>query len=81
MKRNLRYSLRAVSALTLVVADLLAYITKLYSNIKDANGAIENAGGTFGDSLDGPEWLRELVGDDKFFIIRVEYRSEQILAA
>lgn len=61
-------SLRAVLVLTLLVAGFLAYATRRYRSIKAASMAIDDAGGTFGYSLDGPEWLRDWGDDDQFLI-------------
>lgn len=52
----------------LVVAGFLEYATRRYRSIKAANMANDDAGGTSGYSLDGPEWLRDCGDDDQFFI-------------
>ena len=54
-------------AATLIAACVCAYLAQRYRVIKSANVAIKDAGGTCGYSLDGPKWLRELVGNDLYF--------------
>lgn len=46
-------SLRDVLVLTLVVPESLARATRRYRNLKAANMVIDDAGGTYGYSLDG----------------------------
>ena len=68
MKRFLRYSLRTLFLVTLLVAVTLSFILERHRRMRAAIIAIESAGGTHGAYREGPEWLREIVGDERYFM-------------
>src|SRR5262245_52718322 len=65
--RWLRFSLRTLFLLTLLVAVGLGVQMKRLRDRKAAVHAIEAAGGTMGFAYLGPDWLRNLIKDDKCF--------------
>jgi hypothetical protein len=68
MKRFLRYSLRTLFLVTLLVAVALSFFLARHRRMRAAIIAIESAGGTHGAYREGPEWLREIVGDERYFM-------------
>ncbi|TWU05332.1 hypothetical protein [Allorhodopirellula heiligendammensis] len=67
MKRFLRFSVRSILLATLVIAVAFGFAANRYRKIKAANVAIRDAGGKCGISVDGPQWLRQIVQDDDYF--------------
>lgn len=66
-RRWLSFSLRAAFIVTTIIAVCLGYVLKLGRDRKKAILAIESFGGTYAAMTDGPQWLRKLVKDDKYF--------------
>src|SRR4051812_28288853 len=65
--RWLRFSLRTLMLLTLVIAVALGVIMKRLRDRKAAYLAIESAGGTMAVRITGPEWLLALIDDEQCF--------------
>jgi hypothetical protein len=63
----LRVSLRALLAMTAIVALVLAFEVRKWRGRKAAARAIENLDGCCSDEIVGPRWLRRLVRDDDCF--------------
>jgi hypothetical protein len=66
-RRWLQFSLRSLLVSTAVVAVGVAATLHHFRARRAAIRAIDELGGGYGVELKGPAWLRELVGDDKYF--------------
>lgn len=62
-----RFSLRTILVLTTALCLYLGARVKQAHDQKKAIAAIDALGGTYGVYVEGPEWLRNLVGDDELF--------------
>lgn len=65
--RWLRFSLRTLFLLTLVIGASLGVSMKRLRDRKAAIVAVRSMGGTMGIDYAGPDWLRDVVGDDECF--------------
>lgn len=63
----LQYSLRTIFIAVSISCVALAVIGRHYRTRRAAIRAIDELGGGYSIQLKGPEWLRKLVGDDKYF--------------
>ncbi|HEY2839795.1 MAG TPA: hypothetical protein VGJ26_11635 [Pirellulales bacterium] len=66
-RRWLQYSLRTIFIVVTLLCVALAITARNYHTRRAAIRAIDELGGSYGVELLGPEWLRNLVGDDKYF--------------
>lgn len=66
-RRWLQFSLRSFLVLITVVAVVLAIGINRARSRRAAIRAIDELGGTYGVQVMGPTWLRDWVGDDKYF--------------
>lgn len=66
-RRWLRFSLRTLLLVTTALAISLGMYVKSLRDRKAAVGAMEKLGGAISLRYHGPEWLRKLVGDEKYF--------------
>jgi hypothetical protein len=62
-----RYSLRLLIVLVTLVAIVLGLSMSELRRQKAAIQAIDELGGTYGVRIEGPEWLRSLMGDERYF--------------
>lgn len=63
----MKYRLRTLFVVTLVVAGCLAFTTNRYRRMRNANIAIAAVGEMFGSRTEGTPLMRELVGEDRYF--------------
>ena len=66
-RRWLRFSLRTLLVVTTALAISLGLYVQSLRDRKAAVGAMEKLGGAISFRYHGPEWLRKLVGDEKYF--------------
>lgn len=66
-RRWLRFSLRTLLVVTTVLAISLGLYFKSFRDRRAAVAAMEKLGGAISLRYYGPEWLRKLVGDEKYF--------------
>lgn len=66
-RRWLQYSLRTILIAVSISCVALAVIGNHYRNRRAAVRAIDELGGSYSIQLKGSAWLRQLVGDDKYF--------------
>ena len=63
----LKYRLRTLLVVTLVVACCFAFATNRYRKMHNANIALAAVGEMFGSRTESTPLIRELVGDDRYF--------------
>jgi hypothetical protein len=66
-RRWLRFSLRTLLVIMTVLAISLGLYVQSLRDRRAAIGVMEKLGGAISFRYHGPEWLRELVGDEKYF--------------
>lgn len=66
-RRRLRFSLRTLLVITTVLAISLGLYVQSLRDRRAAIAAVERLGAAISFNYHGPEWLRKLVGDEKYF--------------
>ena len=66
-RRWFRFGLRTIFVVVTLLCVALAITLHHFRARRAAIGAIDELGGGYGVELVGPAWLRQLVGDDKYF--------------
>jgi hypothetical protein len=65
--RILRFSLRTLLVVVTAVAIWLGIYANHLRSQREAHRAIEELGGNTGAYVEGPEWFRNMVGDEQYF--------------
>ena len=66
-RRWFRFSLRTLLIVATLLCIFLAVTVKRARDRKSAISTIKALGGTYGVHIEGPVWLRNLVGDNEYF--------------
>jgi hypothetical protein len=73
----LRFSLRTLFVIVTVACIALGIVLHRVRARREALRAIDELGGGYSIVIDGPEWLRSIINDDKYFydISRISFRN------
>lgn len=66
-RRWFRFSLRAFLVVITLLAIILAITVKRYRDRRTAIATIDRLGGGYSITIEGPEWMRRFINDDKWF--------------